>query len=58
MAFEAKTLVRALFKKNQSENWDKIETVYDLECDNCDYVIEIIEDYFEPFFFSNYIINI
>ena len=32
--------------------------VKNIKCDNCDNIIEIIDDYFEPFFFLNYIINI
>lgn len=37
---------------------EDLKDVKKIKCDSCDYVIEIIDDYFEPFFFSNYIINI
>lgn len=27
--------------------------IKEIKCDNCEHLIEIIDDYFEPFFFSN-----
>ena len=37
---------------------EDVKDAQEIKCDNCDHLIEITDDYFEPFFFSNCIINI